>query len=130
MPLIPPLPHPEYRSPHLLENTDISIVTVTQLEVPIQRRQPRPSAFGPLDQHDGPVAHHVLEAEILRFGWGTEAVAIDVINEPGVRCRVLVDQRVGGTRGGSPRPPPPTNRPDGGGFPPPAPAGGPAPGRA
>src|SRR2546426_9412942 len=87
------------------------------LEVALRRRQPRPCALGPLDQHDGPVAHHVLEAEILCFGRGPKAIAIDVIDEPAVRCRVLVNERVGGARGGSPRPQPPADRLDEGGLP-------------
>src|SRR2546426_11538197 len=99
------------------------------LEVALQRRQPRPCALGPLDQHDGPVAHHVLEAEILCFGRGPKAIAIDVIDEPAVRCRVLVNERVGGARGGAPRPPPPADRLGGGGLPPTQPAREPAHGR-
>src|SRR6266699_399213 len=52
-------------SPNLLQLPGVGIRTVTEAEVPIQPRRPRPRALGPFDQHDGFVAHHVVEPQIL-----------------------------------------------------------------
>src|SRR6266496_3743178 len=57
-------PHSALVSPNLLQLPGVRLVTVTQSEVSIQRRQPRPRALGPFDQHDGAVAHHVVEPQI------------------------------------------------------------------
>src|SRR2546426_7715904 len=68
------------------------------LEVALQRRQPRPCALGPLDQHDGPVAHHVLEAEILCFGRGPKAIEIgrahvELQSPCNLVCRLLLEKK-------------------------------------
>src|SRR5207237_5942240 len=79
------IPHSAFRirlSPNLLELSRVRLVTVTQSEVPIQPRRPRPRALGPLDQHDSPVAHHVVERQIPGFGRRPEAVAVDVVDQP------------------------------------------------
>src|SRR5437667_5495660 len=50
-------------SPNLLQLPGVGIRTVTEAEVPIQPRRPRPRALGPFDQHDSFVAHHVVEPQ-------------------------------------------------------------------
>src|SRR5216110_1124113 len=85
-------------SPNLLELPGVQFVTVPQLKVPIERWHPGPRAFGPFDQDDGPVAHHVVESQVLRLGRGPEAVAVDVIHHAVLGRAVLVDQRVRGPR--------------------------------
>src|SRR3989449_10593716 len=60
------IPHSALRirlSPNLLQLSGVQFVTVPQLEVPIERWRPGPRAFGPFDQDDGPVAHHVVESQ-------------------------------------------------------------------
>src|SRR5438132_1872830 len=102
-PINPTLPR-ALGSPDLLQLPGVRLVTVTQPEVPIQPRHPRPRALGPLDQHDGLIAHHVVEPQILGFGRRPQAVAVDVIDQAALGRAVLVDQRVGRT-GGEASPP-------------------------
>src|SRR5436309_8248697 len=99
-------------SPNLLELPGVQFVTVPQLKVPIERWHPGPRAFGPFDQDDGPVAHHVVESQVLRLGRGPEAVAVDVIHHAVLGRAVLVDQRVRRPGGESSSPQPPADRLD------------------
>src|SRR3989441_5181606 len=82
------IPHSAFRirepagasSRDLLQLPGARIGTVAQFEVPVERRHPGPAALGPLDQDDGALALHVLEAEILRLVRGAEPVAVDVVD--------------------------------------------------
>src|SRR2546425_1669030 len=82
------IPHSAFRirepagasSRDLLQLPGVRIGTVAQFEVPVERRHPRTGALGPLDQDDGALALHVLEAEILRLVRGAEPVAVDVVD--------------------------------------------------
>src|SRR3989441_12697065 len=95
-------PHSAFRTPerswvassNLFQLPGVQFVTVAQLKVPIERWRPGPRAFGPFDQDDGPVAHHVVESQVLRLGRGPEAVAVDVMHHAVLGRAVLVDQRV------------------------------------
>src|SRR6266550_6892614 len=87
------IPHSAFRirfSPDLLKVPDVRLLTVAESEVPIQRRQPRPRALGPFDQHDGAVAHHVVEPQIPCLGRRPETVAVDVIDQRASGRSVLV----------------------------------------
>src|SRR5947209_12099973 len=82
------IPHSAFRirepagasSRDLLQLPGVRIGTVAQFEVPVERRHPGTGALGPLDQDDGALAQHVLEAEILRLVRGAEPVAVDVVD--------------------------------------------------
>src|SRR6266566_8953262 len=98
-PLIP-LPHPQCGpSPYLFEHADIRLVTVAQLEVPIQRRRPRASPLRPLDQHDGSLPRHVVECQVARLVGRLEPVAIHVVDRTSVGCLVVMHEGVGGAGG-------------------------------
>src|SRR6266581_6685639 len=113
-------PHSAFRTPerswvassNLFQLPGVQFVTVPQLKVPIERWRPGPRAFGPFDQDDGPVAHHVVESQVLRLGRGPEAVAVDVIHHAALGRAVLVDQRVRRTGGESSSTQPPADRLD------------------
>src|SRR3989442_7022402 len=64
-------------------DTTPRIRIVEELEVPIERWSPSPRPLGPLDQDDGALPDHVVEAEIARFVGLAQTVAIDVIDGNG-----------------------------------------------
>src|SRR6266699_5799820 len=107
-------PHSAFHTPerswvassNLFQLPGVQFVTVPQLEVPIERRQPRPLALRPFDQHDGAVAHHVVEPQIPCLARRPETVAVDVIDQRASGRSVLVDQRVGRAGGEPLRPQP------------------------
>src|SRR5882672_12448151 len=68
------------------------------MKAPVERRRPCPAALGPLDQHDGTFANHVVEAEIACFVGMTEAVAIDMVDRRRAGM-VMMDERVRRARG-------------------------------
>src|SRR5437763_4254415 len=84
-------------SPYLLENADVGFVTVTQVEVPIERRRPRARPLRPLDEHDGALARHVLKPDVPGLLGRLEAITIDVVDGGGASA-VVMHQRVGGAR--------------------------------
>src|SRR5213593_715304 len=84
-------------SPYLLQLPNVWCVPVAQSKVPVQRRRPGARALGPLDQDDGPLAHHVVEAQVLGLVGRAEAIAVDVVDRRAARL-VVVYERVGGTR--------------------------------
>src|SRR5436309_2498191 len=86
-------------SPYFFEHADIRLVTVAQSEVPIQRRGPRSRALRPFDQHDGSLAHHVVEREVARFVGRLEAVTVHVVDGTSARRLVVMHQGVGRTGG-------------------------------
>src|SRR5205814_410442 len=100
---------PTRSSPYLLKNTDIRFVTVTQSKVPIERRRPRARPLGPLDEHDGALARHVLEPDIPGLLGRLEAITIDVVDGGGPSV-VVMYQRVRGARRQRPRPQATANR--------------------
>src|SRR2546426_2967187 len=65
------------------KDTSPRIRIVEELEVPIERWSPSPRPLGPLDQDDGALPDHVVEAEIARFVGLAQTVAIDVIDGNG-----------------------------------------------
>src|SRR5882762_5314114 len=71
---------------------------VKELEVPIERWSPSPRPLGPLDQNDGALADHVVEAEIARLVGVAQTVAIHVIEGSGAGV-VMMHERVRGTGG-------------------------------
>src|SRR4029077_504827 len=77
----------------------------------IERRRPRPRPLGPLDQNDRTLPDHVVEAEIARLVGVAQAVTIHVIDR-GRGGFVMMDERIGGTRGARPRPQATANRLD------------------
>src|SRR5439155_16693569 len=104
------IPHSAFRthapsarpSPYLLENTDVGLVTVTQPQVPIQRRRPCPRPLRPFDEHDSALARHVRESDVPGLVGRLEAVAVDVVDGSGSSF-VVMHQRVRGTRRSRPR---------------------------
>src|SRR5438105_12562117 len=114
-PPITALPHPlQFRTPHsafhtpegsrvaspdLFQLSGVGIRTVAQAVVPIQRWCPRSRAFGPFDQEDRAVAHHVVEREVAGFVGRLEPVAVHVVDRPAVGGYVVMHEGVGGTGG-------------------------------
>src|SRR5437667_2136759 len=92
-------PHSALVSPYLFEHADIRLVTVAQLEVPIQRRRPRASPLRPFDQHDGSLPGHVVECQVARLVGRLEPVAIHVVDRTSVGCLVVMHEGVGGAGG-------------------------------
>src|SRR5256885_9039177 len=73
-------PHSALVSPYLLKLPEVRLLPVAQFEVSIQRRGPRSRALRPFDQHDGSLAHHVVERQVARFVGRLEAVAVHVVD--------------------------------------------------
>src|SRR5213593_4315607 len=66
--------------------------------MPVQLWSPASGSFGPLDQDDGALPDHVVEAEIARFVGLAQTVAIHVIDRNGAGV-VTMHERVRGTGG-------------------------------
>src|SRR6185503_7219309 len=66
--------------------------------MPVQLWSPASGSFGPLDQNDRALAAHVIEAKVARVVGLAQAIAVDVV-DGGFAGVVVMDQRVGGTRG-------------------------------
>src|SRR2546421_2434851 len=104
-----PAPPTAIASPQLLQNANVWRVTVTQSKVPIERRRPRARPLGPLDEHDGALARHVLKPDIPRLLGRLEAITIDVVDGGGASV-VVMYQRIRGARRQRPRPQATANR--------------------